>query len=529
MICRAQRFALRIALVIQLLLPSVVVAQIADLQDMFETATKSSRAWSEENAVVVDPKLTYDIAAGIRNFSEIFLRDDSMREPARELLADTAAMNAVIATFLNQSYSGTSITHVFDLLAGRLNVQSSAAGYTDTYFNRYVMLQLPDGWEDSIFLLDDLSGSVPSGRRVLLGFGSHALIHDGGTYMLHVVPHARDRVTVSLEGFNDSERDVLAPLWVQPDLEWFCDDIGPEFDFGPDRMQILASERAPFYQADRVRIQILDETRVCSGSCERAMSGMIARAIAQWRSGCANCGPVSLRLIEVGEELWVDDAMLEALEFQVLHDGGKGVLTSAGSNFLSRLSFRPRSQMFANGFRRIDGTPYAEALCTEAAQRFGGTYFHNRLCGAHAGTCNTPECMEFTVGMSRSDAQCTLPDRVDRVACGRPDSHIAFNSDHVVFTIGTDQSFGTSTNPMHTVDAERIIYHEVGHWFRLPHLHGDLLSSDGRIDIMADKPPVIGSVCIRASTLAQLDRAIVDEWQDQLLSEEAFEAPEEWR
>jgi len=294
-------------------------------------------------------------------------------------------------------------------------------------------------------------------------------------------------------------------------------------------MQILASERAPFYQADRVRIQILDQDRVCTGSCQLSMSAMITRSLAQWRSGCSNCGPVSLRLIEIGDELWVDDAVLESLEIQILIDDGEGVLRSASSNYLSRLSFRPRSQMFANGFRRIDGTPYAKALCTEAEQRIGGAYFHSRLCGAPAGTCNAPDCMEFSIGMSRQDAQCTLPDRVDRVACGRPDSHIAFNSDHVVFTIGTDQSFGTSADPRHTVDAERIIYHEVGHWFRLPHQHGDTVSSDGRIDIMAGKPPVTGSVCIRASTLAKLDHAIVDQWGDQLPSEEAFEAPEDWQ
>lgn len=529
MIRISKKLALRIALILPFSVPNAPAAQIADLQGMFEIATSASLAWSEDNAVVVDPRLTYDIAAGIRNFSEIFLRDDSMAAPAYELLADIAAMEAAVASFLDQSYSGSSITHMFELLADEVGAQSSAAGYTETYFNRYVMVSLPDGWEDAVFLLDDQAGSLTSGRQALLGFGSHAVVHDGSPHILHIVPHATDRFSVSLERVHDEGGLGLAPFWVQPELEWFCDDTGDDFDFGPDRSQILASERAPFYQADRVRIEVLDQNRVCTGACQRAMSATIARSIAQWRSGCSNCGPVSLRFIEIDEELWVDDAVLEALEFQVLHNDGQGVLPSAGSIFLSRISFRPRSQMFANGFRRIDGTPYAAALCAQGSDSFGGEYFHDRLCGEPAGTCAGAECMEFTVGMSRVDAQCTLLESHRRVACGQPDRHIAFNSDHVVFPIGAGQSFGTSANPNHTVDAERIIYHEVGHWFRLPHLHGDTTSSDGRTDIMSESPPLTGGVCIRASTLAQLDYAVMGHWEDQLPVEDAWDAPEEWQ
>lgn len=528
MVHTIRELSLRLALLIPLIFPNVAFSQIYELQGIFDSATSASLAWSEDNAVVVDPRLTYDIAAGIRNFSEIFLRDSTMAARARELLTDAAAMDAAIGDFLDQSYTEPSITHMFEMLAARVGVSSSAAGYTESYFNRYVMIRLPDGWEDAVFVLGDQAGSLQSGRRALLGFGSHAVVHDDGAYLLSVVPHPTDRYSLSLERLGDSEDEALANFWVQPDLDWFCDDIGAEVNFGPDRTQILASERAPFYQADRVRIEIIDRNRVCTGVCERTMSAMIARAISQWRSGCSNCGPVSLRLIEIDGEFWVDDALLEALEIQVLHNDGQGVLPSPGSNFLSRLSFRPRSQMFANGFRRIDQTPYAAALCTYGAQRIGGDYFFQRLCGEPAGTCAGPECMEFTVGMSRVDAQCTLPGSHRRVACGRPDSHIAFNSDHIVFTIGPEQRFGTSDDPAHTVDAERIVYHEVGHWFRLPHLHGDTKSSDGRTDIMSRQPPVTGSLCIRASTLAQLDYAVMGHWENQLPAEDAWDAPEDW-
>ncbi len=510
-------------------LPHAAVSQISDIRGMFEDATRASRNWSEDNATVIDPRLTYDIAAGIRNFSAIYLQASDQSASARSLLSNRAEMEKVVYDFLDQNFSKSNVTHVFELLAKRLGASSTRAGYSKTYFNRYVLVRLPEGWDDARFLLDNYNGTLSSGRFALLGFGSHAVVHGGTTYLLNVVPGSSKRADLTLDAVTSSGVSDGATYWVQPSLDWFCDDANDEFDLGPDRSTILDSELAPFYRADRVRIDLLDSRNICDGNCRSAVSAMVTRAIAQWRSGCSNCGPVSLKAVEFGDELWVDDAFLEALEFGILSNNGLGELKSPGSIVLSRLSFRPRGQMTANGYRRVDDTPYGQALCTEGARRLVGLYLYNRLCGKSVGACSAPECMNFSVGLSRADAQCTLIDGPERIGCGKPDSHIAFNSDYVRFKIGDKQSFGTASCERCSVDAERLVYHEVGHWFRLPHQHDSGVAADGRSEIMLEKPPVRDPVCIRRSTLAQLDYAIIDQWDAKLPQEEAFFAPEDWQ
>lgn len=506
-------------------------AQGSDPGRLFGRSLAAVRDWGTTRSAAVDPRLTYEIAGTVAQFAAIYGSAADLHAAVGALLGDRLRMNRAVAAFLDDSMASAEVRSLYDRLASEVGSSAQASGWPSAQFNQYRHVKMPAGSDPVVLIAPASQGGDQGGARsLLLGFGTH-LVRLGGCYLaVSAVPVPGGARADAVPAGATARGHAAWTYRVQPDPSWYCEDPAGANDLSPPPGQLpLEADMAPFYNASSLSIRLEDPDAACGPDCRRALEAATVQSVAQWRGGCGRCRSSSLKAIAVQDGLWFDDELVTALSYAVVT--GREPSQSEpdfAALALGRMHFRPFGTQPASGYHRVSDTPLAEALCKAGLGRVAGRFAEARLCGRTAAPCREPDCMAFTITLGQRASRCQLLGRA-RLACGSADDSVAFNTDHYRFELpfGTGEPirFGRSDR---VVDGWKILVHETGHWFRLPHGDGDSRSGDGRWDVMAEMPRLERNMCITLSSLAKIDSAAMSDWPGRLGGDEGFPAPPGW-
>ncbi len=506
---------------------------------LLDRAKVAIATWSRRTVTLIDPRLIYEIAGAMDQFAIVYGSDKHLRQLVDSLLGNQRQINQVVAEFLNEISNTREVRSVYARLASTIGSTARASGWQETQFNRYGRVRLPIGSSPAVLVAPrNQGGKQIGGESLLLGFGTHLVQVGRSNLAVSVIPTKEGRVVKTIRLGDLPTDKAVGGYHVQPDLKWFCSDPTAALSMRLDTLDPSCSkpdkndpppETSPFYKAASLSIRIEDPGHVCTIECQQALNAAMVQAIAQWRSGCGLCSSASLKVVRVGNSIWLDDEVVDAMSYAIVtgREPSQNQPDFAGLR-LGRMFFRPGGTQPASGYHRVDGTPFGKALCDAGLERHVGEVLTAQLCNKQVPVCQAPKCQNFAIIMGQQTNGCALLGR-SRFACARADKHIAFNTDvfrfEIPFGSGTPITFGQGKRP---ANAWTFLYHEIGHWFRLPHRKANARSQNGRWDIMAASPQPQRDMCITTSSLLQVDRAVNASWCKRLNLDDGFVAPPDW-
>lgn len=363
----------------------------------------------------------------------------------------------------------------------------------------------------------------------------------GGTVIL-MVPGSADLI-ISVEGKSQHYQVIVERLKttllenvasdtssrpggvLQPTLDAYCwtaeqpPHTGPFALFNSGRMKILESEEssrantAPYVRQVVLPIQVeLGDGVGCGKDCEIALASLFADAVATWRSGCLQCEPNAMTMITTMGSAWLDSRIVRRL----------------GS-----LAAKPTTHL------DLDKTEEGERQQTPVSPLGGGgpaiQYYLNisddkptrqRICqldnaaapwvvDVKSYLCQNPplqqkESLRPVVVLKKEKTPCGEL----AVACGLPFDRVEITISRYRYAIPGSIGQGEVVIGLdatgEVLEMRRVILHEVGHWFGIP--HAQVGGNDKYLDIMSDVYGE-GDACVSAHSLRMMANAADIRWQ----------------
>jgi hypothetical protein len=403
--------------------------------------------------------------------------------------------------------------------------------------NRASCLDIPAALRDSkIFFLDQgASHSVGSpANRICVLPGSYPLVlqdaHSGVAKLmkLEVAPDSPPRLTPA------SSPEEMTTTEVLPDLDWLCPDPAPEdspltASLGRDAPAIPEGQRAPFTGAAVGLVQIRDPGTACQKDCRDALAAAIVRTIQLWKVGCTRCVLSTLLGLEVDGQVFLARPLIDRLLLRTgpevdrfLTRNPRDPVVSADESLLNLGTY-----VTAPFLRISRSSPLTEKLCRKLddTRSEPARSLQWLACRPPDQTAPCPACVRVDVALSAGiTAGC--PDTDSTVACAAVDHGIELNCRDFRFTglssihLGTDgleQSLLSFCKGTEDVDVMPVLVHEIGHWFGLPHLNDERVSTAGRVNVMVPTFHPEGQ-CITSGNLRMVDQAASQAWPFRILS-----------
>jgi len=266
-----------------------------------------------------------------------------------------------------------------------------------------------------------------------------------------------------------------------PSLEYLCYDRLPPIRDGA--LSAFNWGRSTFRETDEVKrenlltiakaplvdIQLIDETGLCGRVCREGLGVAFANALSIWREGCQRCEPDAFAVIKLGDNLWADAVWYE--EFITLpsnkapqpHD-----LVLAGERVSMHRALIGRTGISAYQQVAQDGE-LAEIVCRSRHSDPVVDVLRREFCG-RASTIANGHSIRPIVRI-KADAT-TCGSSASFLACGLPGAGIEIAWHSASFEIDHPDGpiqVGAETTDSISVNMQKVVLHEVGHWFGIPH------------------------------------------------------------
>lgn len=468
---------------------------------------------------LVDPRLITDLSVNLIILTANFCDNNSLASPVcRDTVAKPAILRRAVEGYLRDVAVDmpTSVTSVAGRLAAIAKVDLGYAGWPPTVPNDAGVIEIPPAWQAATISVQTASGSVVlgRGRRIVARPGGLTLLVDEGSgrrMTVGVSVPVRGRVSLTASPQADH---MVASARIDTAEERFCRDEGTPvlslkpgaalvpflFDrgsAGPDS----AAYRSPMTKAIALDIEFVDAAGACDQACRIKLGASFVEAVATWKAGCERCDENALTVVRMLEKVWLDSRIVRrARRTEVSRDS-----LSLDLNERDPAEVRLKTPLL--GYDDLAGeTAVRETLCSSDSKAPWVRDFKALACtqtGASAVSLVRPKVV-VTAGPTACGPS------VDFVACGSPGDKVEITIAGAKLTSIAERqvlAFGDSR-----IWLDDVVFHEVGHWFGVPHSDAPIIASKAALDIMAETYGDGGRRCISRDTLSLLNNAADMRW-----------------
>jgi hypothetical protein len=460
--------------------------------------------WSSRNHVVLDPKLADGINKQITFFYQIDC-DKGNGSPTVQaclsLLSDKRRLADMLVTDLNETFlqHRSPIPWFAARLSSSIGVDFTRAGYGDAYRGRNTTScgEIPGQYrlEGAYLVSDNDLVAIPNGGRLCLSDGIYTVVLPASSrrIILRFTSAQTPQITISSVSPIGSRSDVYGRhVTVPTNLQCANEtsELSPLTAPLPQRDDISIPKPQLFSTAPVLSVEIKDSSHLCNSTCTADMRVAIVASITAWKGLCARCTLANLMVIRFSEVSYVSSQAVDILE---------GFIAS-------NKPFPPpeeRLHLLARVPTSYDlmdhSLPKLATVCkSNPAQPFA------ELCGRSVAKNE----MDLTIEISDKEETCGS---AIHIACASPDGLIQLRARDHVFLVNTGDSPGPRFgNGDHVYDLSKVLVHEFGHFFGVPHITQQTTAVGSHIDAMT--PQYDQRFCVTRADSTMLDQAVDPNW-----------------
>jgi hypothetical protein len=502
-----------------------------DVRSLVEAATSQV---SSRRRLLIDPRIVDQMTASANLYAQNLC--EAQGEDCGKTLRDTNALGQHVDAYLAEvSNLGVRTARSLGdrLSRGRLAMAGWPANVPIDY-----------GWVDVPYELQKHDYFVRLGSDlVALGNGGQAILALPGAFEVTAQKGGDSRaIRLKVESrrsialtTTEQAKAATGPAALRPSPNVFCSVSAPPYRgpfslFNSGRATISESiesrraNEAPHVHQFGLSIDIRNESSIkCDIVCRQAISTLFAEAVAAWRSGCSRCDTNAMSVLSAYGTTWIDWRIGRRLREIA---GGSVVpldLAKPQPGEAETVTASPMGGTSAgiHHYMNASADPaIKEALCrlpSGAAPWVPAA--RSQLCGAGMAT---PEILRPVIVLKNAETECGN----SAVACALPYQKVEINFREYRYAVSTGTAAGEfvigTRNSGEVLELRKIILHEVGHWFGVP--HAGIAKEEQFLDIMASQYGA-GEDCISPHSLRLLTNAADMRWEYRIRSGGALMPP----
>lgn len=275
---------------------------------------------------------------------------------------------------------------------------------------------------------------------------------------------------------------------------------------------------ADYARLSNVNIKISIDNKInCDEKCKYNLGALFAEAISVWRSGCGRCNQNALVFIKTDAGSWLDSRIVSRINHK-----------SKNLDLNKELSTDPQYKISPGRFYIGKKIVYYEGISKQTLEAICNLSDSDApwVDSVQSLSCNpvTNEDrneIKASIHLINGDTNCGSL----AIGCGLPDNKIQINLGRYYYQFMTNNdeviSLGTPNDVIvNSYDLWTVIFHEVGHWFGVP--HPDEIIKDGlENDIMKSEYLLNADTeCVTGQTLILLNNASDLRWKYRLKSDQ---------
>lgn len=409
---------------------------------------------------------------------------------------------------------------LFSILARKVGSSSKRAGWASRQSYSFFYLEVNKLPEKFLLAVSSDKGLIKQGpgvSSVLLARIQKSIYVFHGDQQVELsageASGFKDRITI-----DSSPIDTVHDYSITVDAESYClesnvNDVQP-YNWG--RSLVVGSTSGDYSpKAEEyasftgLKVSILDETGACGLDCETALALSIVKSFATWLSGCARCSESSMTVLKIEDSVFVDSRILEAISnssFDSLPQKATQQAVYTGLTSATKYVALPKKKYWKSGF--CDAIPRSSAKIFKDIQSL--------TCSDDIETPNT--ILSANLVLRKGHLSCGSQN--DVLGCANSNGDVELATAKWRFAKRIPDKIGSvfvGHRSGKTLELDRVIYHEVGHWLGVPHMDKERKgnSKDRRQNIMAPRYALGGS-CFSRGNLNAINNAADSNWEKRL-------------
>ncbi len=479
---------------------------------------------ANRRALLIDPRITDQIYANAmlyvgnfcpnpkENCTALFAADSNLDALVDQHLADLAALpstpiKSIAERLAPGEFHKTGWDPNISVNAGMVEVPLALRG--NPIAVRFATEIIPLGTEGTKILMP------PGGAEIIITIA-------GKPQSYQVI--AKRLKTTRLQTVASSQK-VTAGGILRPAPNAYCwtakqpPYAGPFALFNSGRMTIAESaeskraNEAPFVRQSVLPIQVMLEGGVdCGEACKISLASLFADSVATWRSGCLRCNPNALSMITTMGTTWLDSRIVQRLNSALISRTTHLDLEQPGER---EREITPVSPVGGGGpgiqsyLDISNDNSIKRQICQlqdNVAPWVSGVKSH--LC--HNVPPQQKELLRPIVLLKKGKTACGDV----AVACGLPLERVEISLSKYRYALPgyheQQEIVIGLNNAGEVLDMRRILLHEIGHWFGIP--HAQIGGKDSYLDVMSHTYGK-GESCVSAHSLRMMANAADFRWQ----------------
>jgi len=499
---------------------------ITDPEKLRAVITSAAQKSGKRLDMLVDPKISLQMFADSILFAENFC--DDPKEDCASLLGDTPALQKIVDAYLTDASAlpkGTIESFASRLAGGggRLgNIGWPSKATVDAG-----IIELPPEFHKAHLTLRHATETVP------LGSNASAILMSPGNVEIAVKISNRlqwyqvvvERLKrTKLSSLNLADPPVSGGR-IEPSS--YCYVQPPPFEgpfalFNAGRAAIsestshLRANEAPFVRQTSLNISVEHDSSInCGEPCKAALSSLLAEAVAIWRNGCQKCDANAIALITTMGTTWLDARAFHRLRLMSENSNVELDLNKIATVEQERLAPLPLGSAGPVGkgieyYTDITSDHTIKRLICQLDNNAGPWVLAAKSYLCSQSYHKPDEQLRPSIVLKNGETAC----KKLAIACGLPFERVEINLGQYRFSIpySLDSEILIGNDELETGlvrDMRRVILHEVGHWFGVP--HAEKGGANKYLDIMAEYYEDADN-CVSAHSLRMMSNAADLRW-----------------